>query len=586
MGYEYLESTYKNLKIPVFVCKNTEGYPLVFANASAKLLVDPQCNIESMMNGGGEDDLTNLLVFDPTDVRDALFDTLQATGSVNDFKAYLLNYEGTRLSVSLTANWVELGGEELFVLYVYEVVQPGHFTATEYTTMLATAFQMALNAANPETTINQILAFIGSSVDVSRAYIFEDISPTTTSNTYEWCSEGIEPAIQDLQNLPKAEYNYDVIVNSGMYITDDVRKLPAGDRVILEAQGIKSLAILPLMQRDVPLGYVGFDDCEHYREWGSVEIDLLQNTANILVSLLARRNMDNQTNQTLNILQTITDNIDSVIYVNDIDTHELVFMNKALGQSLDTDPHELLGQCCWGTLQEDQRGPCSFCPMKKMLDEQGNVILPEYSWEFQNTRNGKWYLVKDSIIKWIDGRNVHIETATEITSQKVHEQELEQYASFDMMTGTYNREWGYRLLQEMLSSHILEARPNSLVFIDINDLKHVNDTYGHEVGDRMIIETVDVIRSCVRKSDVLCRWGGDEFLLLLQCGQAVATRIMNDVQKKMQEINSTSQNPYKLSVSYGITPLDMKGGNIDELIARADKLMYTSKLEYKKPALP
>jgi diguanylate cyclase (GGDEF)-like protein len=329
---------------------------------------------------------------------------------------------------------------------------------------------------------------------------------------------------------------------------------------------------------------VGFDDCEHTRKWSSSEINLLQNTANILVSLLVRRNTETETARTLNILQTITDNMDSIIYVNDVKTHELVFMNKALTDSLELEQQEPLGQFCWQTLQKARSGPCSFCPMNQMLDNQYNVVKTPLIWEFQSTKTGKWYLIKDDIIKWIDGRDVHIETATEITSQKIYEQELQQYATFDMMTGAYNREWGSRQLQGLLSNrHALETQNNSLVFIDINDLKLVNDTYGHDVGDDLIRETVSIIRSCVRKVDVLCRWGGDEFVLILQCGEDTARRIMGDVCKKMDDISADGRKQYRLSISYGITPLDTSSTNLETVIARADHLMYESKMQYKAP---
>lgn len=581
------ENIYKNLKVPVFVCRNTKDYPLVYANDSAKLLVNPQYNIESMKSGSSHGKADIALALEPPGSEKNLFELLVATGSVTGFKAQLLNYENKRIPMLWAGNWLEMEGEEFFVLYTYNDMDASpsqHLTSAQSTNILASALTMALNSINVDDTINQVLALVGNSVNVSRTYIFEDISPACTSNTYEWCNTGVQPAIQDLQNLRKDEYNYDLIVNSGMYITDDVSVLPENDRNILEAQGICSIAILPLIQKDKPLGYVGFDDCEHPRKWSSPEINLLQNTANILVSLLARRNTETETARTLNILQTITDNIDSIIYVNDVKTHELVFMNKALTDSLELGQQEPLGQFCWQTLQKAQSGPCSFCPMNQMLDDQYNVVKTPLTWEFQNTKTGKWYLIKDDIIKWIDGRDVHIETATEITSQKIYEQELQQYAAFDMMTGAYNREWGSRQLQALLSNrHALETQNNSLVFIDINDLKLVNDTYGHDVGDSLIRETVNIIRSCVRKVDVLCRWGGDEFVLILRCGEDPARRIMSDVCKKMDDINAEGQKQYRLSISYGVTPLDASSTDLETVVARADRLMYESKMQYRSP---
>ena len=70
-----------------------------------------------------------------------------------------------------------------------------------------------------------------------------------------------------------------------------------------------------------------------------------------------------------------------------------------------------MGKKCWQVLQAGQTGPCSFCPIRRMLDADGNVVMENYSWEFQNTVDKQWYYVRDSMIEWIDGRLVHMETA-------------------------------------------------------------------------------------------------------------------------------------------------------------------------------
>ena len=118
-------------------------------------------------------------------------------------------------------------------------------------------------------------------------------------------------------------------------------------------------------------------------------------------------------------------------------------------------------------------------------------------------------------MEWTDGRKVHIETATESTHQKLYEERLKHYASTDTMTGTYNREWGTRIMRDMVASAEQEKDAISVVFLDVDGLKEINDTCGHEMGDEVIIKTVDMVRSCIRKSDFMCRWGGDEFLLVL-----------------------------------------------------------------------
>lgn len=575
MAYSFFENTFKNLQLPVVVCLDTDKYPIVFANNRAKMMTNPQLTIEKLKEGASADYVDDVLFFSGAETKESFFSSLRVLHSISNYSTTLLDFEGNLLPVMLSANTVDVQGNDYFIIYVYEKRDAGDSSSADTDDMLFTAFQLAYHTDDVDEAINKILAFVGAYANVSRVYIFEEESAVYTRNTYEWCADGIEPAIQDLQHLRKDEYNYDVIINSGMYITDDIRDLPDNDREILETQGIKSLAILPLFQGDHPLGYIGFDDCLAYRKWSSTEIRLLGDIASIIVSLLVRRNSESQARRSLDILQTITDNIDNAIYVTDPETYEIIFTNRALTEAFGIEHRNIVGKTCWQTLYRGKREPCDFCPLRQMFDEDGNVIKPTVVWERQDAVTGRWYLVKDSLIEWVDGRKVHIQTATEITHQKANEEKLRLTASIDSMTGAYNREWGYRIMQEMRGYTDTDV---SLVFIDLDDLKNVNDRYGHDAGDEKIIKTVETIRSSVRQSDVLIRWGGDEFILLLQCNAATAKTIMSNIDKKLKTRKEQDALPFTLSVSYGVMPLSDDDRTVDEIIANADRSMYKSKV--------
>jgi len=451
-------------------------------------------------------------------------------------------------------------------------------SSNEINNVLSSVFHISSNSDNIDEAINNVLSYIGKYVNASRVYIFEEISPLYTSNTYEWCTKGIEPAIQDLKYLKKEDYNYDVIINSGMYVTDDIRDLPGEDREILEAQNIKSLAILALTYQDRPIGYIGFDDCKNYRVWKKEEIALLRNISSIIVSLIARRDSESKVMRTLDILHKITDSLNYVIYVSDIETNELLFVNNELRKICAPNGEKLEGEVCWKVLQKDQDGICPFCPRRKMVDENGNIIMDDYTWEFRNLTNGKWYLVRDSIIEWIDGHMVHMETALEITNRKEYEEQLEKIASTDMMTGLNNRISGYRIITDILNDTEHTGEPMSLIFVDVDSLKYVNDTYGHDAGDDVIMNVVDSLRSNVRKDDMLCRWGGDEFLVVLKCTRETAEKKMKNVEEDIKKRNAGCKKPYTISMSYGITEFTPgSGADIDDIVKAADKAMYENK---------
>src|SRR5699024_7770650 len=132
-------------------------------------------------------------------------------------------YSGESTSASLAANRVTIHD----VNYVQVFIHSAHskHASQTYAQALAAALEVAYKAETTDKSIDNVLAFAGNYIDVSRSYIFESISDNLTSNTYEWCAPGVAPAINELQNLPKEEYSYDNIIENGLAITDDIRNL-------------------------------------------------------------------------------------------------------------------------------------------------------------------------------------------------------------------------------------------------------------------------------------------------------------------------------------------------------------------------
>ncbi len=115
------------------------------------------------------------------------------------------------------------------------------------------------------------------------------------------------------------------------------------------------------------------------------------------------------------------DSLDALVYVVDMDTYEVIFLNR---YGLD---HfgDITGKICWQALQKDQQGPCGFCTNKYLIDTDGHP-RDAYSWEFQNTIDNQWYDIRDRAITWVDGRTVRLEIATNVTQRKIAEIEKEE----------------------------------------------------------------------------------------------------------------------------------------------------------------
>jgi len=118
-------------------------------------------------------------------------------------------------------------------------------------------------------------------------------------------------------------------------------------------------------------------------------------------------------------LRTILDSLEAMVYVADMHSHELLFVNK-FGRKIWGE--DICGQTCWQTLQRDQTGPCPFCTNDILLDGEIKPGEP-YVWEFQNTIDQEWYECRDQAIQWLDGRLVRMEVATRITQRKEAEEQ-------------------------------------------------------------------------------------------------------------------------------------------------------------------
>lgn len=174
--------------------------------------------------------------------------------------------------------------------------------------------------------------------------------------------------------------------------------------------------------------------------------------------------------------------------------------------------------------------------------------------------------------------------ARDITQNKQAEEQLQLYAATDVMTGVLNRRTGLAVLENQLQ---LSKRNNSYLsvcFIDLNDLKGVNDRYGHKEGDAYIILVTQTLRVNIRDMDTVCRMGGDEFLVIFpQCRQKDAQAIYARIAEQLKEYNQQEIKPYPVSISHGIAEYDPgQKTTAEELVSLADGRMYEEKRLYKE----
>ncbi len=168
-----------------------------------------------------------------------------------------------------------------------------------------------------------------------------------------------------------------------------------------------------------------------------------------------------------------------------------------------------------------------------------------------------------------------------INSQVVNHfhNKITKLSSTDNLTDLNNR----RIFDQYLTAAIKNAERNNeiftLVLFDIDNLKSINDKYGHTTGDKVIKATADYIRGFIRKNDILARWGGDEFALIFKCDINGAKKIIN--RKTKTRIKDPLLIKYNMNTSIGLTEYKY-GDNVESIFERADTGLYKTKKERKK----
>ena len=177
----------------------------------------------------------------------------------------------------------------------------------------------------------------------------------------------------------------------------------------------------------------------------------------------------------------------------------------------------------------------------------------------------------------VDGR--HYCVARDVTLQVEHEAELTQLASLDALTGLPNRRSFALALERAFAEEHARAGLLACVLLDLDHFKAVNDEHGHAAGDQVLRRFARVLRGCLREGDLLGRWGGEEFAVVLR-GKSSAdfVSVAERVRRSCVETQMVPTDPtWRVSVSIGIAELSALDGSPDALLARADQALYQAK---------
>lgn len=165
---------------------------------------------------------------------------------------------------------------------------------------------------------------------------------------------------------------------------------------------------------------------------------------------------------------------------------------------------------------------------------------------------------------------------------------LRSLSLMDDLTGLYNRRGFAELGEQHLKLSRRKGRSSTLVYVDVDDFKAINDARGHHVGDRLLVKVAEILRGAFRRSDLVGRLGGDEFAILaLETSDEDAELLVDRLRAAIDTFNQNTRKAFELSVSVGVARSGEGSPDpLDELLARADAAMYDEKRAKRKALLP
>jgi diguanylate cyclase (GGDEF)-like protein/PAS domain S-box-containing protein len=378
------------------------------------------------------------------------------------------------------------------------------------------------------------------------------------------------------------------------------RSLDATARELLLQRGYLSQIASPVTTRSGKLGAISCVHCHNTHTWSEEEVELLQSVANQLAIAIDQAELYEQT-RTAAIKATVqAEELQQTL-------QQLQKTQAILQATLDSTIDGILVVDRWGAIVNFNQKfielwqlppsllalPDRVQVLKFMVEQltepeiliasldRGSAQLSSYSHDLLKLKNGKIFelhcqpqIIENTTV----GR---VWSLRDITERSHSEAKIRYQASHDLLTGLPNR----TTFQEHLSLALLTARQSQtmlcVMFMDLDRFKTINDTLGHDFGDFLLQEVAKRIKQCLRQSDTVARWGGDEFTILLPqiVNAQEAVNIAQRIQAAFKSAFDIKQHHLHISNSVGIALFPNDGDDGETLVKNADIALYRAKQE-------
>ncbi len=424
-----------------------------------------------------------------------------------------------------------------------------------------TALIGQLDSSEPlEVILQEMMKYLGEYLNVTGAQLYKNsVDGKKMDMIAEWNKRGHFTPAEKTQDIHIPPY---LMADKPMIISYNTFSNPAIEEQ-MKAYNIKALMSFPILVNGKATMFVCFTDTVIERTWKTDEIRFLQNAVKLIESVVIKRLQKNSLASSYTSLESVLEHIGCGIYVRRIEDSKPLFVNRYFKEIFSDEIEHF--------------------KIDTILDNM--IYLGDNSgyceWGQQNMK--RWYEIKYTPVTWVDGRQVMMFAAFDMTDKKRFQQKIEMQASTDVLTGLLNRMSCERDLAIFIDEAIARKGYGSLLYIDLDDFKHINDGLGHQYGD-MLLRNIALNLRQIRGIEKTCyRMGGDEFVIIIS--PEVFTdeeRIIRDIEAIFAKSWYLKDGDYYCRMSMGRVRFPDDGQDVQELIKNADVAMYAVKREGKK----
>ncbi len=324
----------------------------------------------------------------------------------------------------------------------------------------------------------------------------------------------------------------------------------------MERLGIKAVMIMPIIINNSPEMYACFYERNYERTWSIEEIKFINDSVKILQSILTRRVQRNSIASSYESIETILDNVGSAVYVRELSSRKMLFANSIMRKTFAKEIEDGSIDALLSVKIEGESGVCEF--YQKSLDRTYDMYYTQ--------------------ITWVDGSPVSLCALYDISEKKVYQRRIEQQAYTDFLTGLYNRMCCERDLARIVDEAEHSGSNGALLYLDLDDFKHINDGLGHQYGDVLLKAISHSIQRVEGITSTCYRMGGDEFVIIIP-PESFDRR--NHIVAEIKDIFAKpwflKDADYYCTMSMGMVEFPENGTGVHDLIKKADIAMYEAK---------